>query len=148
MGTVDEPEPGEELLIYAGARLQRDGQLVDAWVDQHGTVLLYDPYPEPGPVIGARYQALVSRDGGQVLLHQRPTFLGRNAVDGDQRTEWAVHDITARACQSAARRERTAARRDDLDTLLAPLRKLAATLANRADREAFLAQVLTRILRP
>lgn len=72
----------------------------------------YDPYPQPGPVIGARYQVLVSRDGDQVLLHQRPTFAGRNAVDVDQRTEWAVHDITARARQKAARWELAAARHD------------------------------------
>lgn len=99
-------------------------------------------------MIGARYQALVSRDGDQVILHQRPTFAGRNAVDVDQRTEWAVHDITARARQKAARRERNAARAGRPGDLLAPLRKLAGTLATRADREAFLAHVLSRILRP
>lgn len=99
-------------------------------------------------MIGARYRVLVSRDRDQVLLHRRPTFLDRNAVDVDQCTEWAVHDITARARQKAARRERAAAQHDDLETLLAPLRKLAAMLATRADREAFLAHVLARILRP
>lgn len=48
MSTMDEPEPTEELWIYAGARLPHDRQLVDAWVDPTGTTLHYEPYPDPG----------------------------------------------------------------------------------------------------
>ncbi len=53
--------------------------------------------------------------------------------------------MATRARLSAQRRERAAAKRNDLDELIEPLRAVAAKLRVGADRDAFLAYVLRRL---
>jgi hypothetical protein len=59
--------------------------------------------------------------------------------------QWRVHHEAAQAALALARQHRHAARRDELDEALEPLRVIAATLRTSADRTAFAAYVLTEI---
>lgn len=99
------------------------------------------------PAVGASYQARVTRDGGHTTLYGAPTFLDRH-LDPDQQAALEAADTTARARLAAARAERRAARDNQLDALLDPLRSIARGLRTRDDKTAFLAHVLRELSRP
>jgi hypothetical protein len=142
------PNQSEEFWLYAGRRLGRTGKPVDAWVPgQDGTSqpLFYAVDKGPGPVVGALYRVTVTRDGDECILHGRPEFSRGQVADLDTRVEWAARDMATRARLSAQRRERSAAKRNELDELIEPLRAVAAKLRVGADRDAFLAYVLRRL---
>lgn len=149
------PNQTEEFWLYAGRRIGRAGEPIDAWVpgeDGNAQPLFYAVDKGPAPVVGALYRVTVTRDGDECTLHGRPEFCRGQVADLDTRVEWAARDMATRARLSALRRERAAAKRNDarndLDELIEPLRAVAAKLRVGPDRDAFLAYVLRRLSSP
>jgi hypothetical protein len=139
--------PHEETWVYGGVRATRTGTRAHAWIsdDGAGDTLLFGG--KGTHAIGASYRARVTRDGKHTTLYGTPTFLDRH-LDPEQQAVLEAADTTARARLAAARAERRAARDRQLDTLLDPLRRIAASLPTRDDRTAFLAYVLRDLSRP
>jgi hypothetical protein len=143
------PPPSEEFWLYAGRRIGRTGQPVDAWVpneDGTGDVVLYAAGRGPGHVVGASYRVRVDRHDPGTMMHGAPEFHRGQVASMELRVEWAARDMATRARLSAQRRERAAARHNDLDELIEPLRQVAAKLRTAADRDALVAHVLRRLI--
>jgi hypothetical protein len=143
-----EPEPVEEQWAYGGVR-ELAGKRVHAWLPEAGTgrELLYTM--KGSFVIGEIYRASVTRSPeGRTVLHGSPRYEGDGRLDAEAARVLRAEHHTATTRLSLARMQRSAARRDELDEALAPLRAIAARFTSRADRAAFVAYVVAVLSRP
>lgn len=143
-----EPEPREEQWVYGGVR-ELAGKRVHAWLPGAGTdrELLYTM--KGSFVIGEIYRAGVTRTPeGKTVLHGSPRYEGDGRFDAEVATLLRAEHHTATTRLLLARMQRSAARRDELDEALAPLRAVAARFTSRADRAAFVAYVLAELSKP
>jgi hypothetical protein len=143
-----EPTPHEEQWAYSGVR-ELAGKRVLAWLTEAGTgrELLYTM--KGTFVVGEIYRASVTRTPeGKTILHGSPRYAGDGRVEPEVARLLRAEHHTATTRLSLARMERSAARRDELDEALQPLRAIAARLSSRADRAAFLAYVVAELSKP
>jgi hypothetical protein len=143
------PQPSEEFWLYAGRRPGRCGQPVDASVpnqDGTGDVVLYPTGRGPGAVIGALYPVWVDCHDPGATIRGTPQVHRGKVARTELRVQWAARDIATHTRMSAQRWERTAARHNDLDELTEPLRQVAGKLRTGADRDAFIAHILRRLI--
>ncbi len=137
--------PPTERWIYGGIR-DLDGKRVHAWLDPTGRELLYAHKRGGGWAVGSYYTAQVTHDGTTRVLHGLPTYTG-DTTDNDalRRRLWASH-TAAQARLAELAQERNAARRNAIDEALQPLIAAARSLKTSADRDAFTAYVLRRLI--
>ena len=79
-------------------------------------------------------------------MHGAPQFHRSQVAGVELRVEWAARDLATRARLAGQRRERAAARHNDLDELIEPLRQVAAKLRTGADRDALVAHFPGRLI--
>jgi hypothetical protein len=143
--TPDEAPTREMRWAYGGVRVL-GGKKVHALVEDagHGVARLYS-LRAAGLVIGEIYRVTISYERGHTCLHGQPRYHGDGRVKAELAAQWRAQHEAAQAALALARQHRHAARRDELDDALEPLRVIAATLRTSADRTAFAAYVLTEI---
>lgn len=130
---------------YAGRRLAADGTLAWVWHGPDGKEMWYGDKMAAGSVIGGVYEARVERTPDRTSLHGSPEFREFPRDHHPDRDQWAVADRVARTRHQLARTERTEAKRDPLDELLAPLLAHAGRLRTQTDRDVLAAYVIRRI---
>lgn len=140
------PEPINETWVYAGVRVL-DGKRVHAWIDDHGrgTELLYQQ--RGSYVIGNAYHARVTRTGKRTSLHGTPDYEGTSDLDRDTIAGLQAQHHAAVTRLALIRQERSAARNDEVDTLLEPLRAIIRKMPTHVDKTAFIAHVLRDLSR-
>lgn len=142
----DDPEPSAEIWVYAGIRVL-DGKRVHAWFDDsgRGVQLLYQL--RGSYVVGNAYRARVTRTGSRTSLHGTPGYEGDSDLDRDTVAGWQALHHAAVTRLALARQERSAARNDEVDILLEPLRAIIRNMPTHADKTAFIAHVLRDLSR-
>jgi hypothetical protein len=146
-GPAENPAPATstERWVYGGIRVL-NGKRVHAWIDPHGHELLYSHKRSGHWAIGRYYTADVIRTGTRTQLYGTPMYTGdRDAGDELRRQLW-VKDTAARTRLADLAAERKAAQRNAIDEALQPLLAAASVLRTGADRDAFIAYVLRRLI--
>jgi len=138
-------DAAKERWIYGGIRVL-DDKRVHAWIDPTGRELLYTFKRSGNWAIGSYYTARVTRAGGSTRLHSIPTYTGDGYTDDEPRRQLWAKDTAARAQLALLTQERNAARRNAIDEALAPLIAAARALKTSADRDAFTAYVMRRLI--
>jgi hypothetical protein len=133
-----------ERWVYAGVRIGSGGKRVCTWIDPSGHTLRYVER-NADAVIGARYEATVTRDGGKCNLWGQPRFVEKPDHDDPKVAEYATADRIAKIRLARAQIERSAAKIDALEAALAPIEELAASYRNQANLDALVAYVSRRI---
>lgn len=143
-----EAESATERWHYAGVRVLAGRKKGHAWVTPAGKELYYGAKNNSGGIIGAGYDAEVSRAQGPkgtvTTLHGTPRFAVPAAPGDDRVADWAAQDKAAKAELELETLKRNAKRIDPLDEALAPLLALARKVPA-PQRDAFAVYVLRRI---
>jgi hypothetical protein len=142
-------EPGytAETWRWMGERVGAKGDRRNVWQDPAGEALYFAAKPSTaGGVVGGYYTAAVQRHDDAKSLSLRSVQFARPPGRGDALADqWRAEDRAAKARVSARRRERDAARANELDEALAPLLAIAANLRTHADQEALMMLVLRKM---
>jgi hypothetical protein len=135
-------EPVTEKWTCTGIRTGR-GKRYIAWATPEGKELWYAERTARY-ALGATYAVKVTRDADHTTMHGVPEFLDPGR---DPRVlEWRAAEIAAEAELVSHRIEKRAQRTDPLDEVLIPLVNAAAKLRTQAERRAFAAEVLRRLM--
>lgn len=145
--TESQPEqtPVEEIWLFGGLRRLSGSGYAHGWIDRagEGELLLYKA--KGSFVVGSLYAVQVSRTADNTRMHGTPRYHGR-CDDAELRaTVEATHDAV-KARQARERMERNDAKNKAIDNAVAPLVEIARTLPTHADKDAFAAYVLRKII--
>jgi hypothetical protein len=142
-----EPEYTTETWRWMGERTGTKGDRHNTWQDPAGQPLYFAAKPSTaGGAVGGYYTATVLRHDDGEGLSLRAVQFERQAGRGDALADqWRAEDRAARTRASARRRERDAAKANELDEALAPLLAIAGKLRTHADQEALMMLVLRRM---
>lgn len=135
----------EERWAYGGLRVL-DGKRVHAWLSDSGDgrELLYAMKGTYS--VGEIYRATVERREGHVILIGTPDYHADGRLDPDHTAELRARHHAAQTRLSLIKLERAAARRNELDDAIAPLRDLVRRTPNHADRSALVAYITRALL--
>lgn len=137
-------EPVAERWTYAGVR-ELEGKRVHGWLTPDDRTVLYR---ESGAhyAIGSVYEVRVSRTGDRTTRHGDPAYTSDRANPGLV-AELNAKDHAARVMLAQLARERSDAKRNELDQALEPLREIARKL-NRFERDALAVTVMRAVMYP
>jgi len=142
---LPEGSPRLEVWTFAGLRRGGDGAKAHCWIDDGGTSMFFRA--SGSYTIGGRYEVKATRaDGGQVTMHGSRHVYVDMRTSGDLRAQWAAEDVAARTWFAAVQRERSDGKTDALATAIEPLIEIARKLRLGADRDAFIAHVMRRLI--
>ena len=142
----DEEVPtAEERWTYGGIRVLHDKRF-HAWIDPTGYEGLYALKRGGSWAIGGYYTARVTRTASSTTLHGTPTHTGDDPAPDELRRQLWAKDTAARTRLARLAQERRQARRNAIDEALEPLITAARTLKTGADRDAFTAYVMRRLI--
>ncbi|MBO0868630.1 MAG: hypothetical protein J2P15_08710 [Micromonosporaceae bacterium] len=149
--TTTKPTPEqhqEEVWAFGGLRAGADGKRLYAWLPEAGAGrTVYFPRFH-GQAVGELYRVTVERrDGGRLSVLGSPRYAGDGRVDAETAAHLRAEHHAASTILALARRHRSAARRNELDELIYPLRTIAARLS-RPERTALIAYVITELTYP
>jgi hypothetical protein len=88
----------------------------------------------------------VLRTGDAISLYGAPQYTGAGTVTDEVRRELWAKDTAAKARLARLAQQRREAQHNALDEALEPLITVARTLRRSADRDAFIAYVLRRLI--
>jgi hypothetical protein len=142
---TDIKDAREERWVYAGIRVLR-GKAAQAWITDSGDGETVYFSPRGGPVVGEIYRASVTRQGESVTLHGTPRYAGDGRVNHERAADLLAGQQVAQALLAVARLERAAAKRNELDAALDPLRQIARRMKTSAEKDALVAYILRAIL--
>jgi hypothetical protein len=143
--TAAVPEPIEERWTYAGVRLDEKGKPHNVWIPDGSDRELWYP-PKGIYTVASVYAAMVTRtDDGRTTLHGTPKYV-RRLEDRDKIVRLEAEHWAAKADQERLKRERSAATEEALDDALAPLVRIARMQRTRAQRDAFAARVMRKLM--
>lgn len=132
-----------ETWTYGGTRVGKDNKPVSVWIDGTGEELWFKA--DTRKSVGALYDVEVWRKSDGGISRRAPSYAGLNPDEALRQRLWTAHDV-ARAVIARARQEAKDGRANALDEALAPLLALARQQRTGADRDAFVATVLRRLL--
>ena len=135
----------EEFWVYAGIRVVR-GKAAQAWITDSGEGETVYFSPRGAPIIGETYRTSVTRSGESVTIPGTPVYAGDGRLNEERAAELIAGDHVAKTLLAMARLERAAAKRNELDDALGPLRKIAQQMKTRAEKEALVSYILHTIL--
>lgn len=143
-------EPDTARLIYIGRRWQTSKSAPGyAWapVDKPDTTLLFAKVV--GGAVGSIYDVRVGRDAsGRISsAYHDPKYTGEQWVDTDQVVSWQAIDQQVRREDRMRKAENRAAKSEELDRALDPIRNVLHGVKNYDDAEAILNIMRTKLWR-
>jgi hypothetical protein len=141
---MTDPQPTEEIWIFAGNRIDNHGKRTHAWLPINTDDELWFK-PRGSYIPGSEYRVrIVRHPEGKVTKHGNSIYHQRHPDDAVRAKLEAAHRAAEIQLRLAAL-ERNDKRQSALDTTLQPLVDLFGS-ASPADRDALIAYVLRRLL--
>jgi len=141
-------EPVEEVWAYGGVRVDTSGKRQYAWLPDAGagTVVYFAKFH--ADAVGELYRVRVSRDtDGPVSVYGQPRYAADGRLEPEVAAQLRAEHQTALTTLALARQERAAARHNELDELVEPLRVITAKLT-RPQRTALIVWLITELTNP
>lgn len=134
-----------ERWIYGGMRLSTKNTKLAAWIDPHGTELLYRY--KSGKIVGCCYDVQIRRDpdSDRITMYGKPVFVGPSD-NRELATRLAAEERAHEQELAVIQRQRKAKERNPLDTQIEELAQLVKKVPA-PQRAGLTAYILHKLIR-